>query len=171
MLPVPMVAAVNGPATIHAELAMLCDIIVAADHAEFADLAHVPSGTVPGDGVHVAAKIGGEDFDAGFGEGLADFADGFGPVVGAAVFHVVAVHAGDDRMRQAERLDGLKGHRSVGGLRASIYNACPIESVQALAGFMGGKWPIRDHPEEWTWRRLQIREDFPANRDKVPLLR
>jgi phosphoserine aminotransferase len=38
---------------------------------------------------------------------------------------------------QAERLDGLKGHRSVGGLRASIYNACPIESVAALAGFMG----------------------------------
>jgi phosphoserine aminotransferase len=33
-------------------------------------------------------------------------------------------------------LDGLKGHRSVGGLRASIYNACPIESVQALAAFM-----------------------------------
>jgi len=38
---------------------------------------------------------------------------------------------------QAERLDGLKGHRSVGGLRASIYNACPMESVEALAGFMG----------------------------------
>jgi phosphoserine aminotransferase len=38
---------------------------------------------------------------------------------------------------QAERLDGLKGHRSVGGLRASIYNACPVESVEALAGFMG----------------------------------
>jgi phosphoserine aminotransferase len=38
---------------------------------------------------------------------------------------------------QAQRLDGLKGHRSVGGLRASIYNACPIESVAALAGFMG----------------------------------
>src|SRR5512135_1215187 len=38
---------------------------------------------------------------------------------------------------QAEGLDGLKGHRSVGGLRASIYNACPTESVQALAGFMG----------------------------------
>jgi phosphoserine aminotransferase len=34
-------------------------------------------------------------------------------------------------------LDGLKGHRSVGGLRASIYNACPVESVEALAGFMG----------------------------------
>jgi phosphoserine aminotransferase len=38
---------------------------------------------------------------------------------------------------QAQGLDGLKGHRSVGGLRASIYNACPIESVKTLAGFMG----------------------------------
>ena len=27
---------------------------------------------------------------------------------------------------------GIKGHRSVGGFRASIYNACPIESVKAL---------------------------------------
>jgi phosphoserine aminotransferase len=31
---------------------------------------------------------------------------------------------------------GLKGHRSVGGLRASIYNALPVESVQALVQFM-----------------------------------
>ena len=31
---------------------------------------------------------------------------------------------------------GLKGHRSVGGLRASIYNAFPPEGVQALVGFM-----------------------------------
>ncbi|WP_276354619.1 3-phosphoserine/phosphohydroxythreonine transaminase [Cohnella caldifontis] len=31
---------------------------------------------------------------------------------------------------------GLKGHRDVGGLRASIYNAVPLESVQALASFM-----------------------------------
>lgn len=31
---------------------------------------------------------------------------------------------------------GLKGHRSVGGLRASIYNAVPHEAVQALADFM-----------------------------------
>lgn len=30
----------------------------------------------------------------------------------------------------------LKGHRSVGGMRASIYNAMPIEGVQALAAFM-----------------------------------
>lgn len=37
---------------------------------------------------------------------------------------------------QAEGLSGLKGHRSVGGLRASIYNGCPLESVVALASFM-----------------------------------
>lgn len=32
--------------------------------------------------------------------------------------------------------DGLKGHRSVGGMRASIYNACSQASVDALAAFM-----------------------------------
>lgn len=31
---------------------------------------------------------------------------------------------------------GLKGHRSVGGIRASIYNAVPLASVEALAAFM-----------------------------------
>jgi len=33
-------------------------------------------------------------------------------------------------------IDGLKGHRSVGGIRASLYNGCPIESVEALVLFM-----------------------------------
>jgi phosphoserine aminotransferase len=33
-------------------------------------------------------------------------------------------------------LDGLKGHRSVGGVRASIYNAMPVEGVKALCDFM-----------------------------------
>lgn len=33
-------------------------------------------------------------------------------------------------------LIGLKGHRSVGGLRASIYNAVPVESVRVLVDFM-----------------------------------
>ena len=33
-------------------------------------------------------------------------------------------------------LGGLKGHRSVGGCRASIYNATGIDSVQALVEFM-----------------------------------
>lgn len=36
----------------------------------------------------------------------------------------------------AEGLDGLKGHRSVGGMRASIYNAFPEEGVDALIHFM-----------------------------------
>jgi phosphoserine aminotransferase len=31
---------------------------------------------------------------------------------------------------------GLKGHRSVGGIRSSQYNACPVESVETLAKFM-----------------------------------
>ncbi len=33
-------------------------------------------------------------------------------------------------------LVALKGHRSVGGIRASIYNACEMESVKALVDFM-----------------------------------
>ncbi|MFZ4508821.1 MAG: 3-phosphoserine/phosphohydroxythreonine transaminase [Fimbriimonas sp.] len=37
---------------------------------------------------------------------------------------------------EALGLDGLKGHRSVGGIRASIYNAFPIEGCEALASFM-----------------------------------
>jgi phosphoserine aminotransferase len=36
----------------------------------------------------------------------------------------------------AAGLNGLKGHRSVGGIRASIYNAVPLASVQALVDFM-----------------------------------
>ena len=37
---------------------------------------------------------------------------------------------------KAQGMIGIKGHRSVGGFRASIYNACPIESVQALVDCM-----------------------------------
>ncbi len=37
---------------------------------------------------------------------------------------------------QALGLDGLKGHRSVGGIRASIYNAFPEAGVDALVSFM-----------------------------------
>ncbi len=37
---------------------------------------------------------------------------------------------------KAAGLLALKGHRSVGGIRASIYNACPPEAVNALVGFM-----------------------------------
>ena len=40
------------------------------------------------------------------------------------------------REATAERLDGLRGHRSVGGIRASIYNAFPKEGVERLIEFM-----------------------------------
>jgi phosphoserine aminotransferase len=39
-------------------------------------------------------------------------------------------------MLQEAGISGLKGHRSVGGYRASIYNAMPIESVQVLVDVM-----------------------------------
>lgn len=37
---------------------------------------------------------------------------------------------------EARGMFNLKGHRSVGGMRASIYNAVPLESVQALVNYM-----------------------------------
>ena len=37
---------------------------------------------------------------------------------------------------QQNGLVQLKGHRSVGGMRASIYNAMPIEAVKTLVEFM-----------------------------------
>ena len=37
---------------------------------------------------------------------------------------------------KAAGFDNLKGHKSVGGLRASIYNAMPIEGVKALVDFL-----------------------------------
>ena len=55
----------------------------------------------------------------------------------------VTFRLGDEQLEKlfekestAEGLDGLKGHRSVGGMRASIYNAFPEEGVDALVAFM-----------------------------------
>ena len=47
-------------------------------------------------------------------------------------------HLQDEFMAFAKErgMTGIKGHRSVGGFRASIYNACPMESVQALVNCM-----------------------------------
>lgn len=39
--------------------------------------------------------------------------------------------------KERYNMTNLKGHRSVGGCRASIYNACPTSSVEALVKFMG----------------------------------
>jgi enoyl-CoA hydratase/carnithine racemase len=50
---VPVIAAVNGPATMHPELPLLSDIVLAADTAFFRDDSHLSGGIVPGDGVHL----------------------------------------------------------------------------------------------------------------------
>jgi phosphoserine aminotransferase len=39
-------------------------------------------------------------------------------------------------LSEAKGMDGLKGHRNVGGFRASVYNAFPIEGCQALADLL-----------------------------------
>jgi phosphoserine aminotransferase len=41
-----------------------------------------------------------------------------------------------DKLWNAAGISGIKGHRSVGGYRASIYNAMPIESIQVLVDAM-----------------------------------
>lgn len=41
-----------------------------------------------------------------------------------------------DEMWKAANISGIKGHRSVGGYRASMYNALPVSSVQVLVGVM-----------------------------------
>ena len=50
---IPMIAAVNGPCPIHSELALLCDIVLAAETASFRDAGHFPAGVIPGDGIIV----------------------------------------------------------------------------------------------------------------------
>ena len=48
---VPVISAINGPATIHSELPVLADIVLAADTTIFRDT-HMKMGVVPGDGCH-----------------------------------------------------------------------------------------------------------------------
>lgn len=47
---VPMISAVNGPALRHSIIAVMCDIVLAAETACFQDSAHYAGGLVPGDG-------------------------------------------------------------------------------------------------------------------------
>jgi enoyl-CoA hydratase/carnithine racemase len=53
-IPCPVVAAVNGPVSVHSELAVLADVVLCTPDTYFQDKAHFPSGLVPGDGVQVA---------------------------------------------------------------------------------------------------------------------
>jgi len=50
-IPAPIISAVNGPATAHAEWALLADIVVASEAATFQDKVHYTQDLVPGDGV------------------------------------------------------------------------------------------------------------------------
>jgi len=50
---VPMVAAINGPCSMHSEVPLLMDIVLASEDTWFQDLSHFPRGMVPGDGQHV----------------------------------------------------------------------------------------------------------------------
>jgi len=52
-LEMPIVAAVNGPATVHSEYVLVADIVVAADTTVFTDFPHLTFGLVPGDGIYL----------------------------------------------------------------------------------------------------------------------
>ena len=54
---VPMIAAINGPAVRHAEIPLLCDIVIASEQATIQDSAHFNGGLVPGDGVHIVFPL------------------------------------------------------------------------------------------------------------------
>ena len=52
-IPVPVVAAVNGPVLFHPEIPVMSDVVIASETASFQDGPHFPSGIVPGDGAHI----------------------------------------------------------------------------------------------------------------------
>jgi enoyl-CoA hydratase/carnithine racemase len=54
---VPMISAVNGPAFRHAEIPLLCDIVLASNDAAFQDSGHFNGGMVPGDGMHIVFPL------------------------------------------------------------------------------------------------------------------
>jgi enoyl-CoA hydratase/carnithine racemase len=51
-IPVPVIAAVNGPVTVHSEYVLLCDVVLATPESVFQDKPHAAFGIVPGDGIH-----------------------------------------------------------------------------------------------------------------------
>lgn len=56
-IPALIVAAVNGPALRHAELALLSDIVLCSEQAEFQDSAHFPGDLTPGDGINMITPL------------------------------------------------------------------------------------------------------------------
>jgi enoyl-CoA hydratase/carnithine racemase len=52
-LEIPIVAAVNGPVSVHSEYALLADVVIASETAVFSDVPHLAFGIAPGDGLFV----------------------------------------------------------------------------------------------------------------------
>jgi enoyl-CoA hydratase/carnithine racemase len=52
-LEMPIISAINGPATVHSEYVLIADIVIASETAEFSDLPHLTFGINPGDGLHI----------------------------------------------------------------------------------------------------------------------
>jgi enoyl-CoA hydratase/carnithine racemase len=52
-LEMPIIAAVNGPATVHSEYVLIADIVIASVAAEFSDFPHLTFGLSPGDGLQI----------------------------------------------------------------------------------------------------------------------
>jgi phosphoserine aminotransferase len=73
---------------------------------------------------------------------LPEFYRGHAEVGSRSLMNVTFRLASDDLERRfledanEQGLQELRGHRSVGGVRASIYNAMPLEGVERLAEFM-----------------------------------
>ena len=58
------------------------------------------------------------------------------PMNATFVMSDAALEPAFDVLWKEAGISGIRGHRSVGGYRASMYNALPIESVQALVDVM-----------------------------------
>jgi enoyl-CoA hydratase/carnithine racemase len=52
-LEIPIIAAVNGPVSVHSEYALLADVVIASETAVFSDTPHLGFGIAPGDGLFV----------------------------------------------------------------------------------------------------------------------
>ena len=52
-LEMPIISAVNGPASVHSEYVLIADIVIASVTAEFSDFPHLTFGINPGDGLHI----------------------------------------------------------------------------------------------------------------------
>jgi enoyl-CoA hydratase/carnithine racemase len=52
-LEMPIISAINGPASVHSEYVLIADIVIASETTEFSDFPHLTFGINPGDGLHI----------------------------------------------------------------------------------------------------------------------